>query len=681
MLASSRFRASGVFHASPKPPAARILAYHPPMGSPRQAHDRLTRMLREGRISRAEFDRQMRALGRTAAAPGSAPPSPPSPSSPRAPRPGWSGRTSMPSPQASAPLPTRIGSYQILGAIGRGGMGLVYRAIHRIPPKALEQGGEVALKVPHAEFARDPKFHSLFEREAYNGIALPRHPHIARVHDLVTEGHTLALVMELVQGRPLSAVIAKETGPLPPARALPLFIEALDALSTAHAARVVHRDIKPENIMVTPDWHVKILDFGVARSAATRNKTFAGRVGTLDYMAPEQYDRTGADRVGPRSDLYALGMSLYEALAGKLPWDAQTGEQIVIAEKLTGRIPPPGALPGVPPIPQPFIDVVMKAIALDPDHRFGSAGAFADALRAASRGVSPEPAPSPQPPPPRTAGPDVTRRATEVVREVPPQPLPRRRTAVLSGDEAGIDRPSSGPSPVLLAAGVFGLSVALIAFGFAVTGSDRGPGTAASEPSPAPVVETQSPAPEPPGEDVARQEPEAQAAKEAEVVRQAEEARREQQAAQREAARAAAEKAAARAVAEKAAARVAAEKAAAEKAAARIAAEEAAAAKRAREREEARARIAPAPAPSTRTSCSSGQDCQLRANVARRNGDLAGALALYKQACNLQSGAGCYGAAQMYEGGQVTGTPEPSKAKEWYGKGCQHDHAISCSKR
>ena len=617
------------------------------MGSPSEERDALRRSLIEERISRADFDRRVADLG--------------SPSLPPAPQPGWSGHTSMPSPAAGAPLPERIGSYLVRGIIGRGGMGVVYRAIHRIPPKAAEQGGEVAVKVPHADLAADQRFHDLFEREAWNGIAMKPHPGIARVFDLVTEGTTLGLVMELVPGRSLSTVIRRETGPLPPARALPLFQEVLAALGFAHEQGVVHRDIKPDNLIVTPDWRVKILDFGVARSTATRDRSFAGRVGTLDYMAPEQYDRTGADRIGPHSDLYALGMTLYEALAGRLPWDDETGEQIVISEKLMGRVPRPDQLEGsppVPPIPGPFIDVIMKAIALEPADRFQTAAEFSAALSAAFEGVGPlpvEPGPAARPSAP------APRRATEVMAGPPPAVRGARlsdKTVDLSDE---LEPVPSRPSPILLAVGALGLLLALIGFTAATLGPDdlevvvESPAdpptqTASQAPQPSPPPITAQPQPSSPDEpdvDAERRVAEREAARraEAERQRQAEAADNLRRAEEEERGRA-------------------------EEEARRQAEEEA----RRRAAEEARRLAAQS------SGCTGGQDCQLRAREARSAGKTADAIAMYKRSCNAQWGAGCYGAGMMYLQGQVTGRPEPNQAKTWFGKGCSYGHQPSCSR-
>jgi serine/threonine protein kinase len=312
----------------------------------------LVKLLDRGLLSRAEFDQQKQAL---LAAPSS--------------------------PQGSSPnLSDSVGAYRILGELGRGGMGVVYRGKHRTAAIAKRQGGEVAIKVLHAQYAQDEVFRDRFEREASLGLKL-EHPGIVKVHDLVVgEGGTLAIAMELAEGRPLSEVIGQETGPIPWDRAWPLFKQLLNAVDYAHAQGVVHRDLKPENVILSSDNRLKILDFGIAKDMeGGKTKTGTG-MGTVDYMAPEQY--LDAKRVDGRADIYALGMTLYEMLAGRLPWEKNTPEFTILEQKKNGALPPPTDF--YPAIPPAVVAVVERATAVKIEDRYRSIKALTAALEGAS---------------------------------------------------------------------------------------------------------------------------------------------------------------------------------------------------------------------------------------------------------------------------------------------------------
>ena len=161
-------------------------------------------------------------------------------------------------------VPNQIGAYALIAPIGKGGMGHVYRACHNNRIIAERQGGDVAIKRMHTQYARDPQFRARFDREASMGLKL-NHPGIVKVHDLVEDGGELALVMDLAQGKPLSQLIGDEVGPIPWEKTWPIFEQILSAVGYAHQQGVVHRDIKPENIMVSQDGVIKILDFGIAK--------------------------------------------------------------------------------------------------------------------------------------------------------------------------------------------------------------------------------------------------------------------------------------------------------------------------------------------------------------------------------------------------------------------------------
>jgi len=260
-----------------------------------------------------------------------------------------------------------VGAYKLLEQLGEGGMGTVWRARHRSEAFAHRQGGDVALKLLHRQFAGNPAYVERFEAEGALGLSLD-HPGIVKVHQLVVDAGTLGLVMELVEGDSLAHTIGRVTGPIPWSRARPLVEQLLDAVGHAHSRRVVHRDLKPANVMLQPGGRTKILDFGIAKELG-RGLTRSGMgMGTIDYMAPEQY--TDAGSVDRRADVYALGLTLYEMLAGRLPWEPTLSGFQVQQAKLRQDLPPPTAF--YPNIPPGVVDAVMKATAVEPGERYRS---------------------------------------------------------------------------------------------------------------------------------------------------------------------------------------------------------------------------------------------------------------------------------------------------------------------
>ncbi|MCW2606440.1 MAG: pknA, partial [Frankiales bacterium] len=212
----------------------------------------------------------------------------------------------------TGPAPTVAGRYRLDSQLARGGTAEVWRATDLV----LER--PVALKLLRA--GSDEQSRERFRAGARHAGAL-QHPGIAAVHDFgeSADGVSAWIVMELVEGEPLSAVLARE-GALPLDRALDVVAQAADALQAAHALGVVHRDVKPGNLMVRPDGVVKVTDFGIARLAAGEQTTGVV-VGTAAYLSPEQ---AGGRPVSPASDVYALGVVAYECLAGRRPFDGRT---------------------------------------------------------------------------------------------------------------------------------------------------------------------------------------------------------------------------------------------------------------------------------------------------------------------------------------------------------------------
>ncbi len=285
--------------------------------------------------------------------------------------------------------------YDLDSRIATGGMGEVWRATDAL----LER--EVAVKILKAEYADDPLFRTRFETEARHAAALD-HPNVASVFDYgelpPADGSRTPrpfLVMELVPGQPLSALL-RGGEPMPPDTAAGLVAQAADAVAAAHALDIVHRDIKPANLLVTPDGTVKITDFGIARAADGAALTATGQiVGTPQYLSPEQAEGLPATTA---SDIYALGVVLYEALAGRRPFDGDS--PVTIALKHLREEPP--ALDDN--VPSHLREVVAAALAKDPGARIVSAAAFARALRGgpvdvpAAAPVEPSAEPSETPP-------------------------------------------------------------------------------------------------------------------------------------------------------------------------------------------------------------------------------------------------------------------------------------------
>ena len=276
---------------------------------------------------------------------------------------------------ARALLGEMVGSYRIERQLGRGGMGEVYLAVHpgigaRVAIKVLAQGSE------HAERFFD-------EARAVNLI---RHPRIASVHDFATLGDGRPyIVMELCEGAPLSALLAR--GRLPIGTLVGLLCEVLAAAGAAHAKGIVHRDLKPENVFVLRDGHVKVLDFGIAKltpedGAPTRTSTGA-ILGTPAYLSPEQVQSRGTDA---RADLYAVGVMAFEALTGQVPFKAPSMFELM---RMHVEAPPPRLRELAPEVPEALEEVVLRALAKQPDDRFATAAAMAEALQAAVRGLPP----------------------------------------------------------------------------------------------------------------------------------------------------------------------------------------------------------------------------------------------------------------------------------------------------
>lgn len=280
------------------------------------------------------------------------------------------GMTPWANPTPSGERVVLAGRYEILGLLGSGGMGSVYRAFDR------ELDEKCALKLVRPELGASPRLLERFRRE----VKLARrvtHPNVARTYDIGEHGSERFLTMELVDGESLSALIERE-GRLGPTRAVKIALELAAGLEAAHAVGVVHRDLKPENVLLEKTGRVVITDFGIAcarQDAEDATKTLGGVVGTPAYMAPEQVE--ALPDVDARADLYALGVLLYEMLTGVMPFSG-TSPYAVASARLTSE--PPDPRRERPDLPAALAHIVQTCMARDRNHRYGSAADLAAAL-------------------------------------------------------------------------------------------------------------------------------------------------------------------------------------------------------------------------------------------------------------------------------------------------------------
>jgi serine/threonine protein kinase len=261
------------------------------------------------------------------------------------------------------------GRYRLVELLGQGGMATIYRA----RDNQLER--DVAVKILRPEYGRDPSFIARFRMEARSAAAL-NHPNVVAVYDYGADEFGPFIVMELVDGEDMASII-RRSGPLPPRQAARLAAESARAIAAAHQLGVVHRDIKPGNILVTSDGRVKVADFGIARAMAEAQITLPGTtLGSVHYFSPEQ---ARGEPTTAASDLYSLGIVLYELLTGRRPFLGDSAAAVALA-RLSGPIPSPSDVRGG--IPPPLDAIVMRALALQPQDRFESAGQMASALEA-----------------------------------------------------------------------------------------------------------------------------------------------------------------------------------------------------------------------------------------------------------------------------------------------------------
>jgi serine/threonine-protein kinase len=318
------------------------------------------------------------------------------------------------------------GRYHVLGRLGVGGMATVYLA------EDSSLGRKIALKVMAERYADDGEFVERFRREAQAAARL-NHPNIIAVYDRGEADGRPYIAMECLQGRTLKQVIQKD-GPLPPERAVAIALQVLAGLRYAHEHGVVHRDVKPHNVLVGDDGRIKVTDFGIAHAGDPQMTEVGSIVGTAQYLSPEQ---ARGRSVGPQTDIYSLGVVLYEMLAGRVPFEGDSS--VAIAMQHVSDDPPP-LRSLVPEVPESLALVVAHAMLKEPSQRYGSADEFSADLDRVRRGLVPAAATA------HTAV--IPRERTEVVpaaeatrvapraeatsllsgEKLPPRPTPRKRS-------------------------------------------------------------------------------------------------------------------------------------------------------------------------------------------------------------------------------------------------------------
>ena len=333
-----------------------------------------------------------------------------------------------------------VGDYEVLSVLGLGGMGKVYKVRNAISDRV------EAMKVLLPDLNSHKSLADRFLREI-RLLASLNHPNIAALRTALTYENQLVMIMEFVEGETLANRIAR--APISTAEAVNYSEQILSALSYAHKHNIIHRDIKPANMMLTPQGVVKLMDFGIARSGTDGSLTSTGTtLGSLNYMPPEQVRGESADA---RSDLYSFGISLYELLTGKLPFQGDSQYSLMTAQ-LNQQPPSPISLRT--DLPPALNEIILMAMAKDPADRFQSADAFCNALKSVPVSALPSPGttftPTPRTPVPlspddtlmgtlapgagamgRMASPPATTQAAVRVPVPPPAPVqPRSPSAI-----------------------------------------------------------------------------------------------------------------------------------------------------------------------------------------------------------------------------------------------------------
>ena len=254
--------------------------------------------------------------------------------------------------------------YEIIEKIGSGGMATVYKA------KCHVLNRYVAIKILRDEFTTDEEFIKRFEVEAQSAASIT-HPNIVSVYDVGVDGNLYYIVMELIKGKTLKEIITEEKGPLPWKWSVNIASQIASALETAHKNHIIHRDIKPHNIIITEDGVAKVTDFGIAKAVSNSTITaFGTTIGSVHYFSPEHARGGFTDE---KSDLYSLGVVMYEMLTGKVPFDADTAVSIALKHMQEEAKPPIEVNPNVPVAVN---DIIIKALRKDTNLRYQNATAM-----------------------------------------------------------------------------------------------------------------------------------------------------------------------------------------------------------------------------------------------------------------------------------------------------------------
>ena len=343
----------------------------------------------------------------------------------------------------SLEIGSKVGDYEIVSTLGAGGMGKVFKVRNVISDRV------EAMKVLLPDLEHEPELADRFIREIKVQASL-QHPNIAALHTALRVDNQLLMFMELVEGITLEQRL--QQGPIPLGDGVNYISQVLDALGYAHQHGVIHRDIKPANMMLTPNGTVKLMDFGIAKAAADRKLTMTGTtMGSLYYMSPEQIK--GIATLDARSDLYSVGVSLYEIVTGKKPFDGDS-QFAIMAAHLEKTPPPPITLDSR--LPPALNDVILMSIGKDPAQRFQSAQAFAAALGSVRQSLGvPAPAAS------ATAATTMPLRAP--MQAPASRPAPAAETAPPPLPETQPAPPKSGMRWLWVGAGALATALALIA--------------------------------------------------------------------------------------------------------------------------------------------------------------------------------------------------------------------------
>jgi serine/threonine-protein kinase len=346
------------------------------------------------------------------------------------------------------------GRYRVLHRVGSGGMADVVCA------EDLQLGRKVAIKLLHRRFAQDEEFVERFRREASSAAGL-QHPHVVAVYDRGAWDDTYYIAMEYLEGRTLKKLVQEEA-PLAPARAIDLTIQILRAARFAHKRGIIHRDLKPHNVIIDGEGRAKVTDFGIAKAGASDMTQTGSIMGTAQYLSPEQAQ---GHSVSAPSDLYSVGIILYEMLTGRVPFEGESAVTIALKQVSEPPVPPSKHNPQVPPALEA---VVLRALEKDPARRFGDADEFIAALEHAGQGILP----------PATAATSVLQATGPMIPIPPPgayQEVAQVEQRYYGPPEPPVDEPDDGDGPgrwwVALLVGLV-VAGAIVA-GLLLTGKDK----------------------------------------------------------------------------------------------------------------------------------------------------------------------------------------------------------------